>query len=44
MPLTLRADAGAALHGRHHAELVVHNADDSVRIEHKTQFFAPEEK
>ena len=44
MPLTLHADAGAGWNGKHHVELVVRNADGSIRIEHKAQFFAPEVK
>ena len=44
MPLTLHADDGAGWHGKHHVELVVRNADGSIHIEHKTQFFAPEAK
>ena len=44
VPLTLRADDGARWRGKHHVELVVRSADDSIRVEHKTQFFAPEAK
>ncbi|HSE11985.1 MAG TPA: 4Fe-4S dicluster domain-containing protein [Rudaea sp.] len=43
VPLTLHADRGE-IHGMHHVELRVRNDDESVDIEHKSEFFAPEEK
>ena len=44
VPLTLHATADAGLQGRHHVELGVRSSDESIHIEHKTQFFAPEAK
>jgi polyferredoxin len=43
VPLTLRAERGE-IHGMHHVELRVRNADGSIEIEHKSEFFAPEER
>jgi polyferredoxin len=43
VPLTLRGDR-ESFHGMRDVELVVRSEDDSIRIERKTQFFAPEEK
>jgi polyferredoxin len=42
VPLTLRSHG--ALKGMHHVELLARNDDDSVHVEHKSQFFAPEER
>ncbi|HET7064689.1 MAG TPA: 4Fe-4S dicluster domain-containing protein [Rudaea sp.] len=43
VPLTLRADR-ADIKGRRRVELLVRNDDDSIHVEHKSEFFAPEEK
>jgi len=40
-PLTLLGDR-ELLKGMHHVKLLVRNEDDSIHIEQKTQFFAPE--
>jgi polyferredoxin len=41
VPLTLHGRRDE-VHGRHHVELRARNADGSIDIERKTQFFAPE--
>ncbi|HSC10021.1 MAG TPA: 4Fe-4S dicluster domain-containing protein [Rhodanobacteraceae bacterium] len=43
VPLTLRADRDG-IKGRRRVELLVRNDDDSIHVEHKSEFFAPEEK
>ncbi|HEX3122135.1 MAG TPA: 4Fe-4S dicluster domain-containing protein [Rhodanobacteraceae bacterium] len=43
IPLTLHADR-ADITGRRRVELLVRNDDDSIHVEHKSEFFAPEEK
>jgi polyferredoxin len=43
VPLTLRGDR-ESFHGMRNVELAAHSEDDSIHIERKTQFFAPEEK
>jgi len=43
VPLTLHADRGA-IRGRHKVGLLVRNDDDSIHVQHKSEFFAPEEK
>jgi len=43
VPLTLHANR-AATKGRHRVGLLVRNDDDSIHVQHKTEFFAPEEK
>jgi cytochrome c oxidase accessory protein FixG len=43
VPLTLHGDR-ASFHGMHDVELRVRSDDDSIRLERKTQFFAPEDK
>ena len=43
MPLTLHATR-AALHGKHHVELLVRSDDGAVRAESKSEFFAPEDR
>jgi len=43
VPLTLHADRGA-IHGRRRVGLVVNNHDDSIHVQQKSEFFAPEEK
>jgi len=43
VPLTLRADR-ADIKGRRRVGLLVRNDDDSIRVQHNSEFFAPEEK
>ena len=43
VPLTLRADR-ADIKGRRRVVLLVRNDDDSIHVQHKSEFFAPEEK
>jgi cytochrome c oxidase accessory protein FixG len=43
VPLTLHGDSGE-VHGMQHVELRVRNADGTIDIEHKSEFFAPEER
>jgi len=43
VPLTLRDDR-SALKGMNHVELLVRSDDDSIHVEHKSEFFAPEAK
>jgi cytochrome c oxidase accessory protein FixG len=43
VPLTLRGER-TAFKGRHRIDLLVRSDDDSIRVERKSEFFAPEEK
>jgi polyferredoxin len=43
VPLTLHADRGA-IKGRRKVGLLVRNDDDSIHVQHQSEFFAPEEK
>ena len=43
VPLTLHGDSHE-IHGMHHIELHVYNADGTVDTEQRSEFFAPEEK
>jgi polyferredoxin len=43
VPLTLHADR-ADIKGRRRVGLLVSNDDDSIHVQHKSEFFAPEEK
>jgi len=43
VPLTLRGER-TAFKGRHRVDLLARSDDDSIRVERKSEFFAPEEK
>jgi cytochrome c oxidase accessory protein FixG len=43
VPLTLRGER-TAFKGRHRVDLLVRSDDDSIHVERKSEFFAPEEK